>query len=160
MLLARRHEGRFFGRRVNCEQVPLLPAWAVADVLNDPREIRYLLVWKSSDGTVWEAVYVTPHREAEAVEVKRRVGPSDFIATLSRPLPRNGGSCLFLICPYCQIPRRALYGWEPGGRFSTSAVRSTWGCRACNQLLRVRGRCACPLRTWSHRPYVRGYFPQ
>ena len=49
----RRLGGRFFGRRVNCEQVPLLPAWAVALVLDDPRKIAYLLVWKSHhDGTV------------------------------------------------------------------------------------------------------------
>ena len=53
MLHVQRYEGRFFGRRVNCEQVPILPAWAVAQVFDDPRETPYLLVWKSPyDGTV------------------------------------------------------------------------------------------------------------
>ena len=51
---AQRYEGRFFGRRVNCEQVPLLPAWAVAQAFDDPKETPYLLVWKDSAGTVWE----------------------------------------------------------------------------------------------------------
>jgi hypothetical protein len=136
--------GRFYGRRVNCEQVPLLPAEAVAWMLNDPRKIPYLLVWKSrSDGTVQEAVRIAPHKEIEglggldwmgAVEIKRHDGTRNFIRTALRPLPRNGGRVRLLICPYCQIPRRGLYGWEPGGRFTTSVVPSTWGCRRCNQL--------------------------
>ena len=58
---AQRYEGRFFGRRVNCEQVPLLPAWAVAQAFDDPNETPYLLVWKDSAGTVRECVYITPH---------------------------------------------------------------------------------------------------
>jgi hypothetical protein len=136
--------GRFFGRRVNCEQVPLLPAWSVARMLDDPRKIPYLLVWKSrSDGTVQEAARIAPHKEIEglggldwigAVEIKRHDGTRNFIRTVLRPLPRNGGRVRLLICPYCQIPRRGLHGWEPGGRFTTSVVPSTWGCRRCNQL--------------------------
>jgi hypothetical protein len=51
-----------------------------------------------------------------------------------RTLPRNRGRVRLLICPYCSIPRRGLYGWEPGGRFTDSVVRSTWGCRKCNLL--------------------------
>jgi hypothetical protein len=139
-----RCSGRFFGRRVNCEQVPLLPAGAVAWVLDDSRKIPYLLVWMSrSDGTVQEAVRITSHNEIErlrgldwagAVEIKRPNGTSNFIRTLFRPLPRNGGRVRLLICPYCQTPRRGLYGWEPGGRFTTSVVRSTWGCWKCNGL--------------------------
>jgi hypothetical protein len=139
-----RCSGRFFGRRVNCEQVPLLPAGAVAWVLDDSRKIPYLLVWKSrSDGTVQEAVRITSHNEIErlrgldwagAVEIKRPNGTSNFIRTLSRPLPRNGGRVRLLICPYCQTPRRGLYGWERGGRFTTSVVRSMWGCWKCNGL--------------------------
>ena len=128
-------DGRFFGRRINCEQVPLLPAWAVAEVLDDPQKIPYLMVWKSpGDDTVQEAVYVAPHNETGAVEIRRQDGTSDFVRTVSRPLPRNGGRARFLICPSCQIPRRGLYGWEPGGRFTSSAVSSNWRCRACNKL--------------------------
>ena len=144
-----RNGGRFFGRRVNCERVPLLPALVVAQVLDDPQKIPYLLVWKNrSDETVQEAVHIAPHSETGAVEIIRRDGTSNFIRTASQPLPRNGGSARLLICPYCQIPRRGLYAWEPGGAFTTSVVRSDWGCRACNKLryaseggaLVVRGR--------------------
>jgi hypothetical protein len=60
-----RSEGRFFGRRVNCEQVPLLPARVVAWMLDDTRKIPYLLIWKSrSDGTVKEAARIAPYYEA------------------------------------------------------------------------------------------------
>jgi len=45
--LPRRRAGRFFGRRVNCEYVPTLPAGAVRWVLDDPRKIPYLFAWKS-----------------------------------------------------------------------------------------------------------------
>ena len=148
-------EGRFFGRRVNCEQVPLLPAWAVAKAFDDPREIPYLLVWKDSAGTVWECVHITPHdsdvpiatnelrfwverdMEAGEVEITRDHGTTtDIIRTLLRPLPRNGGSVRLLICPDCLTPRRGLYGWEPNedGRFNTSVARSNWRCRACHKL--------------------------
>jgi hypothetical protein len=154
----RRCAGRFFGRRVNCEQVPLLPAWSVARMLDDPRKIPYLLVWKSPwDRTVQEAARIAPHKEIEglggldwmgAVEIKRHDGTRNFIRTVLCPLSRNGGQVRLLICPYCQVPRRGLYGWEPGGRFTTSVARSTWGCRRCNQLryaseggaLLIRGR--------------------
>jgi hypothetical protein len=128
-------DGRFFGRRVNCEQVPLLPAWAVAEVLDDPKKITYLMVWKSpADNTVQEAVHVAPHSETGVVEIRRQDGTSDFIRTVSRPLPRNGGKARFLICPCCQIPRRGLYGWEPRGRFTCSTVQTNWRCRVCNKL--------------------------
>jgi hypothetical protein len=136
-----RCEGRFFGRRVNCEQIPLLPARVVAWMLDDTRKIPYLLIWKSrSDSTVKEAVRIAPYYEAAgpdwtgAFEIKRHDGTRDFIRTLLRTLPRSRGRVRLLICPYCSIPRRGLYGWEPGGRFTNSVVRSTWGCRKCNLL--------------------------
>lgn len=155
MLYARRgNEGRFFGRRVNCEQVPLLPAWAVAQVFDDPEETPYLLVWRDSAGTVRECVYLTPHNsdvpittnelsiwaerdvETGEVEITRHDGTTDIIGTLLRPLPRNGGSVRLLICPDCLTPRRGLYAWEldEDGRFNTSAARSNWRCRACHKL--------------------------
>ena len=34
-----RRSGRFFGRRVNCEHVPALPASVVRRILDDPRQI-------------------------------------------------------------------------------------------------------------------------
>jgi hypothetical protein len=33
--------------RLNCENMPVVPAWLVRSNLNDPRRIPYLLVWKS-----------------------------------------------------------------------------------------------------------------
>jgi hypothetical protein len=137
MLHAQRHADLShspFGRRVNCEQVPLLPASVVAWILDDSEEVPCVLVWKDSSGTVQESVHVAPDAEIGAVEIKRGDGTPEIIDTLLRPLPRNGGSVRLLICPYCQTPRRGLYGWEPGGRFTSSAVRSSWGCRACNHL--------------------------
>jgi hypothetical protein len=129
---------------VNCEQVPLLPAEAVARMLDDPRKIPYLLVWKSaSDGTVQEAARVAPYNESEglggldwtgAVEIKRHDGTRNFIRTVLRPQPRNGRRVRLLICPYCKVPRRALYGWEPSGQFTNSVTRSMWQCRACARL--------------------------
>jgi len=119
-----RRDGRFFRRRVNCEQVPLLPAWAVGWMLDDPRKIPYLLVWRSDrDGQVKEALRVarycnarTPsgdnremfcvHREAlpcDWVTVKRTDGSYENICAVLRPLPRNGGTARLLICPYCQL---------------------------------------------------------
>ena len=139
-----RNAGRFFGRRVNCEQVPMLPAYVVREVLDDPRKISYLLVWRSPhDGGIREAARVAPHYERAglggldwtgAFEIKRHDGSRNFIRTLLRPLPRNGGRVRLLICPYCSIPRRGLYGWEPGGQYTHSAVPSDWACRKCSML--------------------------
>jgi hypothetical protein len=109
-----RCEGRFFGRRVNCEQVPFLPAWAVAWVLDDPRKIPYLLIWKSrSDGTIKEAARIAPYYEAAgrdgpdwtgAFEIKRHDGTRDFIRTLLRTLPRNRGKSPASDLPLLQHP--------------------------------------------------------
>ncbi len=77
----RRYEGRFHGFRANCEQVPMLPAWAVRWIWDDPRHIPYLLAWKSRwDDKVKEAVRVmrvvpSPGvTEAPSVEVNRSDG--------------------------------------------------------------------------------------
>ena len=136
-----RRGGLFFGRRVNCESVPALPASAVRHVLDDPRKIPYLLVWKSPwDGTVQEAVRVAAYSEPPGpvpldwtgwVEIRRTDGSRSLVRTIEGPMPRNGGRARFLICPSCHKLRRALYGWEPGGRFTNSAQTSRWQCRAC-----------------------------
>jgi hypothetical protein len=155
--LRRRYDGRFFGRRVNCERVPLLPAWAVRRVLHDPRRIPYLLIWKSpSDSEVKEAVRVTnlgstPYLpEADSIEVKRTDGSVVQLRVFKRSLPGNVGNYLLLACPCCCSLRRALYGWEPGGKYTSSALRSQWQCRTCAGLryasegggLVLRSRCA------------------
>lgn len=136
-----RCRGRFYGRRVNCEQVPLLPAWIVGRVLDDPRKIPYLLAWRShSDYTVQEAVRVSPYSEPPGqfpscwtgwVEIKRPDKTRQLVRSVLRPVARNGAKERLLVCLCCQIPRRALYGWRPGGQYTTSAVTSQWECRTC-----------------------------
>ena len=57
-----RDEGRFDRPRVDCEEVPLLPARAVAWALDDPRKIPYLFLWKRlEDSSVREVVRVSNH---------------------------------------------------------------------------------------------------
>jgi|SRR5579864_5160030 len=133
-----RRSGRFFGRRVNCEGVPALPAIAVRRVLDDPRKIPYLLVWRGSrDGLIKEAVRIIrlgppPYLpEADSIEVKRTDGSICHLRVLKRPLPRNAGYDVLLACPRCCSLRRALYGWEAGGPYTSSAQTSLWQCRTC-----------------------------
>ncbi|MGD0957202.1 MAG: hypothetical protein ABR953_10295 [Candidatus Acidiferrales bacterium] len=139
---ARDWGGRFFGRRVNCEIVPLLPAWIVGRMLDDPRKIPYLLVWADpQDGTPREAVRLCakikppvpfPPDLTDLVEIKRHDGTRNFIGIVLRPLPRNGGQAWLFMCPYCQTPCRALYGWKAGGQYTNSAqISPWWQCRQC-----------------------------
>jgi hypothetical protein len=147
-----RRRGRFFGRRVNLEYVPLLPAKAVRRVLDDPRKNSYLLVWKSArDGEVKDAIRVAQcgdpgpfygnNRESFLIRgtffryswitAKRPDGRGDTLRAIWRPLPRGGAQDFFLVCPGCDKPRRFLYGWEAAGRFTNSAASSRWQCRSC-----------------------------
>ena len=157
--LPRRIGGRSFGRRVNCEQVPLLPASVVAWILDDPEEVPYVLVWKDSSGTVQESVHVAPHAETGVVEIKRGDGTPEIIDTLLRPLPRNGGSVRLLICPYCQIPRRRVV-WMGAWRTVYLQRRAVnLGMPSLQSVaLRVRGRRACTSCTWKAWADVRQYF--
>jgi hypothetical protein len=130
--------GRFYGRRVNCENVPLLPAWAVRWVLSDPRMIPYLLLWQSPwDGEVKEAVRVAAYSEPGPcdwtgwVEIKRANGTHTLVRTVQRPLPRRAGKALLMICPYCHSARRALYGWQLNLMRARSFFGGQWQCRAC-----------------------------
>ena len=113
--------GSYVGPRVNCERVPCLPAAAVAWVLNDPRQVPYLMLWKNEDSDkLVEAVRVTRCNEAVAreldcadvLDVKRTDGSQSWIWTIERPLPRHRGKARLFICPRCQHPRRALYAWK------------------------------------------------
>jgi hypothetical protein len=45
-MVKQRRGGRFFGPRIDCEQVPLLPVGIVRRILSDPQRCRYLLIWK------------------------------------------------------------------------------------------------------------------
>ena len=139
--ISRGWNGRFDGFRVNCEVVPMLPAWAVRCVWDDPRRIPYLLVWtRCRDGTVKEAVRVvrvipSPGvTEAPSVEVKRTDGSAVHVNLVWRQLPR-GGHSLLLRCWSCQKPSRALYSTGVGDDGRSHVVRRAhWECRMCARL--------------------------
>ncbi len=133
--------GHFLGfwARLNCENMPVIPAWLVRSNLNDPRRIPYLLVWKDErDGEIKEAVRLARFVGTfdDHVELKRTDGSTTVLRIVWRTLPRNGGRALFLFCPYCETPRRHVYGWE-WDSFSgwSNIVRSiSWRCRSCARL--------------------------
>jgi hypothetical protein len=129
-----------FQRRVNCEGVPRLPAAAVRWVLDDPRKTPYLFLWRR-DGRVTEVVRVEalpggpqPVRPNEEwVSITRPIGQTGCVHALQlirRPLPRNGGEDLLLLCPrpLCGKASRYLYAWEVVGR---NVVARPWQCRSC-----------------------------
>ena len=135
---------RYFGPRVNCESVPCLPAGAVAWVLSDPRQIPYLMVWKDDRSEkVIEAVRVAAYSEPPGpvpldwtgwVQVKRTNGSRSLLCTIERLMPRNGGRARFLVCPFCQRTRGALYGWELNPTRLHAAFIARWQCRECARL--------------------------
>lgn len=146
----RRADGRFLGfwARLNCEEMPVILAWIVRCNLDDPRKIPYLLIWqRESDGEVMEAVRLARQKpfaseelnrvdSHEYVELKRTNGSATILQIVWQTLPRNGGRALLLRCPYCETPRRHVYGWE-WDSFSgwSNRVQSIyWRCRLCARL--------------------------
>lgn len=124
------------------------PVWLVRRYLDDPCKIPYLLIWqRESDGQVMEAVRLARQKPfdsvelnqadpLEYVELKRTNGSITILQVVWRTLPRNGGSALLLRCPYCETPRRHVYGWEWDSWSGWSnRVRSIyWRCRSCARL--------------------------
>lgn len=144
---ARGRHQRFIGSRarLNCEYMPVIPAWLVRRCLDDPRRIPYLLVWKDGrhDGEIKEAVrlarYVEPGNSRVTdnyVELKRTDGRLTVLRFVWQMLPRNGGRALLLVCSYCNTPRRHVYGWEwdSFSGWSNRVRRTVWCCRSCNRL--------------------------
>ena len=145
----RRCDGRFLGfwARLDCEEMPVIPAWIVRANYDDPRKIPYLLVWRADravrgsscarlqDGEVKEAVRLTCHADGYTgyVQLKRTDGSTSVLAIVWRSLPRNGGRTLFLFCPYCQTPRLFVYGWQWdwASRLSNRVRQVSWRCRSC-----------------------------
>ena len=150
--------GHFLGfwARLNCENMPVIPAWLVRSNLNDPRKIPYLLVWKDErhDDEIKEAVrlarYVEPSNSRvtdDYVELKRNDGSVSVLRIAWRTLPRNGGRALFLLCPRCDTPRRYVYGWEwdSFSGWSNRVRQITWRCRSCARLrYSSEGGYLCP----------------
>jgi hypothetical protein len=125
--------------RLNCEYMPVIPAWLVRANLDDPRRVPYLLVWKDErhDGQIKEAVRLARYeRDDNYVEIKRTNGDATVLRIVWRMLPRNGGCALLLRCTYCNTPRRHVYGWEWDSVSGWSnRVRSvSWQCRSCARL--------------------------
>jgi hypothetical protein len=129
---------RFLGPRVNCESVPCLPASVVAWALHDPRQVPLLLVWKDDrTDELREIARVAvcngpiPLASAGWVEVKRPSGSQIFIRTIGRRMPRNGGHARLIVCPICQKPRCAVYGWKTNRTRLNSVFIAPWQCREC-----------------------------
>src|SRR6266567_1499002 len=96
----RKSDGHFLGfrARLNCENMPVIPAWIVRRNLNDPRRIPYLLIWRDEihGGGIKEAVrlarYVEPSNSRvtdDHVELKRTDGSAAVLRIVWRMLPRN-----------------------------------------------------------------------
>jgi hypothetical protein len=138
---ARGRHQHFIGSwaRLNCENMPVIPAWIVRANLNDPRKIPYLLVWKDErhDGKIMEAVRLARHQgDDNYVEIKRTNGDATVLRIVWRVLPRNGGCALLLRCTYCNTPRRHVYGWEwdSSTGWSNRVRQISWRCRSCTRL--------------------------
>ena len=135
-MVMQRREGRFFGLRVDCERVPLLPVVIIRSIVDGSYGTPYLLTWLNPwDRTVEEvaeASRVAPPScfpDVEAVEIRRSHESTCDLHIFRRMLPRNGGSDMFLECPGCLTLRRGLYGWTAGGPTTRSAYRSQCQCR-------------------------------
>jgi hypothetical protein len=99
----------------------------------------YLLVWKDErDNEIKDGVRLARGVGALEgyVELKRANGSTTILRLVWRMLPRNGGRALFLLCPYCDTPRRHVYGWEwdSFSGWSNRVKRTDWCCRSCNRL--------------------------
>jgi hypothetical protein len=156
------HEHFLGGLRLNCESVPRLPAGAIRWVLDDPRKIPYLFLWRLGDRPVSgvpenvETVRVAalpggppPVRPAEEWVSVRRPTPGLDVAcvhalqVLRRRLPYDGED-VFLLCPSCEKPRRYLYAWQV---IESRLVSRPWHCRNCAGL-RYQSEGTCIPREW------------
>jgi hypothetical protein len=132
-----------FRARINCESVPVIPAWLIRTKLDDPRNTPYLLVWKRErDGEIRDVVrlghYFDSHGNCvnSLIELKRTDGSATDLRIIWRTLPRNGGRALFLVCNNCVKPRRFIYGseWSTSSGSPRIVRRTSWRCRECCQL--------------------------
>ena len=86
------------------------------------------------------------------VELKRTDGSATVLSIVWRILPRNGGRSLFLLCPYCNTPRRHVYGWEWDSFFrmvKQSQANQLEAPVLCSAALFFRGRLLASNRSWA-----------
>ena len=88
--------GHFLGfwARLNCENMPVIPAWLVRRNLEDPRRIPYLLVWKDDrhDGKIMEVVRLAHGGFSNLVELKRRMRAPQFCESCGGCCPTTAGA--------------------------------------------------------------------
>src|SRR4029077_1330103 len=79
--------------RLNCENMPVIPAWLVRRNLEDPRRIPYLLVWKDDihDGKIMEVVRLAHGGFSDLVELKRADESTTVLRIVWRMLPATAG---------------------------------------------------------------------
>jgi len=143
---ARGWSNRFAGFRVNCESVPRLPARAIRPMMDDPRQIPYLLLWRDRfDCGIREALRVVIASE-NWIELKRPAGSCQRTKLQYQALP-HGGTALLLACPSCSSACRHLYGWS---KYPGRVARSLWLCRTCAGLSYHSEGCHVPMlfRGW------------
>jgi hypothetical protein len=96
-MIRRDYRGRFYGFRMNCESVPILPAGAVRWVWDDPRRIPYLMLWLGErDGLVKDAIRVSREVDLgdEWIDLKRPDGSGIGVYPAWQDLPRHCGILL------------------------------------------------------------------
>ena len=130
--------GRYSGFRIDCERVPMLPAWVVRRVWDDPRDIPYVLIWRGRrDGMKKEEVRIYRNPTGcnlpgtDSVEIVPIYSSNVEVFIEWRRQP-HGGHSLLLRCSRCEKPSRALYGVKVGddGRYYVPR-RANWECRQC-----------------------------
>lgn len=125
-------EGRFYGLRMNVEDVPRLPASVARYVLEDRRARPYLVVWTDSVFGEGERVGLALRAEPRDGGRVRFLAPNvdETVGTVRVPIP-GGRAALLWRCPTCGVPRRFLYVH----RLSPWGLRSgSLGCARCNRL--------------------------
>lgn len=134
----REQNGRYLGFRINCEQVPMLPAWVVRRVWDDPRDIPHLFSWIGrQDGQTKDQVRIYRNPPGsdpsgrDSVEIMRTHATMLQVFIEWRRQPK-GGRNLLLRCTECYRPCRTLYGLKVGDDGRYYVVRqANWECRRC-----------------------------
>jgi len=124
--------GRFYGLRVDVEDVPRIPARVARYVLDDRRARPYLVVWTDRVFGQGERVGLALRAEPRDGDRVRFLSPrvDETVGTVRVPIA-GGRAALLWRCPTCGVGRRFLYVH----RLSTWGLRTGFlGCARCNRL--------------------------